>query len=153
MSTRPDSDLSRLAPGYRVTVEALLARMEADGRPGLVFEAFRSDERQRALYAQGRTAPGRIVTNASTGLVTVHRYGLATDIIHPTRYWGAPLSWWRALYTDAAALGLTVGGRWRSFPDPPHVQIGAWKGSPPPWARALAQADNLAAVWERLGVA
>lgn len=39
---------------------------------------FRTVEEQAAIYAQGRTIPGRIVTKAKP-LLSFHNYGLATD--------------------------------------------------------------------------
>ena len=40
---------------------------------------LRTDEEQDAFYAQGRTTPGIIVTNAQAG-ESYHNYGLAVDI-------------------------------------------------------------------------
>ena len=40
---------------------------------------FRSDKEQNDFYAQGRTKPGVIVTNAKAGQ-SYHNYGLAVDI-------------------------------------------------------------------------
>ena len=41
---------------------------------------LRSDKEQNDLYAQGRTKPGKIVTNARAG-ESNHNYGLAVDIV------------------------------------------------------------------------
>jgi peptidoglycan L-alanyl-D-glutamate endopeptidase CwlK len=41
---------------------------------------FRTHEEQEALYAQGRTKPGKRVTNAKGGQ-SIHNYGLAFDIV------------------------------------------------------------------------
>lgn len=42
------------------------------------YSGYRSFEEQDALYAQGRTTPGDIVTNAKGG-ESAHNYGCATD--------------------------------------------------------------------------
>lgn len=41
---------------------------------------FRTHEEQDSLFAQGRTKPGKIVTNAKGGQ-SIHNYGLAFDIV------------------------------------------------------------------------
>ncbi|MBA2872427.1 LAS superfamily LD-carboxypeptidase LdcB [Anoxybacillus calidus] len=44
----------------------------------LITQGFRSIEEQNELYAQGRTKPGKIVTNAKGGY-SYHNVGLAID--------------------------------------------------------------------------
>lgn len=41
---------------------------------------IRTFAEQEALYAQGRTKPGKVVTNAKAGM-SYHNYGLAVDIV------------------------------------------------------------------------
>ena len=41
---------------------------------------LRSFKEQEALYAQGRSLPGKIVTQAKAGL-SYHNYGIAIDIV------------------------------------------------------------------------
>lgn len=56
---------------------------EVESKHGIklrVAQATRTIAQQNALYAQGRTAPGRIVTNAKGG-ESYHNYGLAIDVI------------------------------------------------------------------------
>lgn len=76
-----------------------------------VSEGLRSAQRQRALYAQGRTAPGPIVTNTR---VSRHQSGRAFDIdfvgLHPD---SVPQAWWAFAGRLGEALGLRWGGRWR----------------------------------------
>jgi len=50
-----------------------------------VSEGYRSQERQNKLYAQGRTAPGNIVTKT---LNSRHTRGKAMDIVDAHRMWG-----------------------------------------------------------------
>jgi peptidoglycan L-alanyl-D-glutamate endopeptidase CwlK len=82
---------------------------------------YRSREVQDALYAQGRTAPGRIVTNARGG-ESWHNYGLAADyvfIVDGRVSWDGP---WDRLGRVARSCGLEWGGDWKRFKDRPHVQ-------------------------------
>jgi peptidoglycan L-alanyl-D-glutamate endopeptidase CwlK len=49
------------------------------GKVVRVTHGLRTWEEQEALFAQGRTKPGRIVTNAKAG-ESLHNFGLAIDI-------------------------------------------------------------------------
>ena len=76
---------------------------------------LRDREYQEKLYAQGRTEPGSVVTNAKPGQ-SVHEYQCAMDFAiekDGTVVWGP-----RALYEvaghEAIAEGLTWGGDWNA---------------------------------------
>ena len=56
-----------LLPVVRERVEKMIADCEAEGIELLVTSTYRDNFSQAALYAQGRTAPGRIVTNPRAG--------------------------------------------------------------------------------------
>ncbi len=81
----------------------------------------RSFERQATLYAQGRSSPGPIVTNARPG-TSMHNYGLAFDVAilrnGVLRWDGIP----EKLGELGERLGLEWGGRWRK-PDENHFQL------------------------------
>lgn len=116
-----------------------------------VTDALRSAEDQADRYAQGRTAPGQIVTYSRPG-DSFHLYGLALD----SCFMGADPyldhdpnaeTLWREYGRFAAAHGLTWGGSWSRFVDRPHVQLTygllqpevkelyAHKGIPSVWAK------------------
>jgi len=54
--------LKELKPEYHFALDQFLVDADAQGLEFRVTEAFRSQERQDALYAQGRWKPGPIVT-------------------------------------------------------------------------------------------
>lgn len=94
--------------------------------------AYRTFAEQDALYAQGRTKPGKIVTNAKAG-ASFHNYGLALDIVLIID--GKEASWdmkgdfdgdhiadWMEVVKIFKAHGWEWGGDWRSFKDYPHFQ-------------------------------
>lgn len=145
----PCNSLSVLPPGMRAQVECTLGRLKAGGWDPMVFETYRSDERQKYLYSYGRTRPGSKVTNAKDAITTVHHYRLAVDIIHRTKGWDHP-KFFHWLGIHAESCGLVSGAFWRKFPDRPHAQFGAWDGAPPAWARALVK-DSVGIVWMRVG--
>ncbi|MBQ6458768.1 MAG: M15 family metallopeptidase, partial [Exiguobacterium sp.] len=93
---------------------------------------YRSAKEQNAVYAQGRSEPGRVVTNAKAGQ-SYHNYGLAVDfvIIHNnkadydlnTDRNRNDIPDWQELGELGKALGFEWGGDWNSFPDYPHLQM------------------------------
>lgn len=89
----------------------------------LVTSTFRDAESQDALYAQGRTQPGNIVTHAKAGQ-SWHNYRCAFDfvpIVHGKAQWDDP-----ALFEKcgqiAESAGLEWAGRWVSMKECCHCQ-------------------------------
>ena len=84
---------------------------------------FRSIAEQDALFAQGRTTEGKIVTKAKGGS-SYHNYGLAVDVVILKN--GQPDWLNKNEFNIAVAVfekyGWEWGGRWTSFPDAPHFQ-------------------------------
>ncbi len=72
------ADVQMLEPGFRARVMEFMSDAAKAGHPLKVLETYRSQARQSTLYAQGRTAPGKVVTQLRT--VGVHGYGLAADL-------------------------------------------------------------------------
>jgi peptidoglycan LD-endopeptidase CwlK len=72
--------LNALHPLFHKPFDQWLEATRAAGFNILVYETFRTPERQKYLYAIGRTiAPiGRVVTYT---LDSCHRYGIAADIV------------------------------------------------------------------------
>jgi len=97
---------------------------------------YRSVAEQNRLYAQGRTTPGKKVTNARGGY-SWHNFALAADyafIVNGKVTWNGP---WNVFGKTARECGLEWGGDFKSIVDRPHVQ---WtKG------RTLAQMRQAAA--------
>ena len=90
-----------------------------------VSQGLRTIEQQNALYAQGRTVPGNIVTNARGG-ESYHNYGLAFDVVEmvdgTTPNWNTTLENWNRISDVGQDLGLEWGGNWTRFVDRPHFQ-------------------------------
>ncbi len=111
MSTNRDSNLDHLHPVFRARVKQLLERLEAENLPFRLFEGFRSPSRQQYLYAQGRSRPGNIVTNAGPWS-SFHQYGVAADfVLFENGQWswddgGAKRKWWERLHAMGRELGL-----------------------------------------------
>lgn len=114
----------KLRPRVQRLADRLLKAMEILGHPIVVTQGYRSCEEQDKLYAQGRTRPGQIVTNARCG-ESLHNYGVAFDVAFLEN--GSP-SWkeyhpWDTLGLMGKILGLEWGGDWKGFVDRPHFQL------------------------------
>lgn len=91
----------------------------------IITSTFRDAESQNALYAQGRTKPGKIVTRAKAGQ-SMHNYRLAYDVV-PLRngkpVWTASDSIWLDVGRIGKVCGLDWAGDWKSFKEFPHFQF------------------------------
>lgn len=88
-----------------------------------ITQTRRSFEEQAHLYAQGRTAPGDIVTNARPGQ-TYHNYDLAIDFVLLI---GGKMVWkvddnWMTVVNIFKKHGFSWGGDWKSLKDYPHLE-------------------------------
>jgi peptidoglycan L-alanyl-D-glutamate endopeptidase CwlK len=131
---------SWVQPVARQFIEALRSR----GIDARVISGTRSHDEQNALHAQGRTGPGRIVTNARGGYSN-HNFGIAFDIgvFKKNKYLNQS-----PLYAQAGPIGksfgLSWGGDWKSFRDEPHYELR------PPWAAKLSERAMLAELRQRV---
>lgn len=94
----------------------------------LITCTYRDNEYQDYLYAQGRTRPGKIVTNAKGG-ESAHNYKVAFDFCPLV---GGKPDWndtklWKEIGAIGQSVGLDWGGSWKSFPDMPHMQVPGFK--------------------------
>lgn len=133
--------ISLLHPSVRKEVAETIDAIER-GFPETVkiriVQGLRTIDEQNALFAQGRTKPGSIVTNARGGS-SYHNYGLAIDfaIMYDKNGDGKfeVLSWdvnydfdkdgvkdWQEVVTAFKAKGWGWGGDWNSIKDNPHLE-------------------------------
>lgn len=119
-------DIKELHPHVRTLVERFLAACAKEGIDVIITSTYRDMESQAALYAQGRTAPGKIVTNAKAGQ-SWHNYRLAFDfcpIINGKAQWNDTKLFTRC-GEIAESVGLEWAGRWKSFKELAHCQATA----------------------------
>ena len=110
----------------RETALEVIKRAYKEGINVQISEGHRSYARQNELYAQGRTKPGNIVTNAKGGQ-SWHNFGIAVDYFL-TNTDGSKAVWtvnndWRRVAQIGKSLGFEWGGDWTSFKDYPHLQM------------------------------
>ena len=119
-----------------------------------VTQALRTWPEQAALYAQGRTTPGAIVTEASP-LYSMHCYGLAVDCVPdlpglPTWRpdWALGDERWHTFLSQALVCGLAEGACWKTFPDAPHLYLQELPATPDDNLRQLMIEGGVTAVWK-----
>lgn len=122
-----------LQPSVAKQTAELVQRAADKGINIRITDDYRSFEEQDELYAQGRSAPGPIVTNAKGGQ-SYHNYGLAIDyaleldngqVSWDTEYDGNgnSKSDWFEVARIGKDLGFEWGGDWEDFKDYPHLQM------------------------------
>lgn len=109
--------ISDLLPVCKEKAEAFIKLAKAEGIDLIVTSTYRDNESQAVLFAQGRTKPGAIVTNAKPGQ-SFHNWQCAFDVV-PIRngkpVWGTSGEdgkLWRKVGELGESVGLEWAGRW-----------------------------------------
>ncbi|WP_455057470.1 M15 family metallopeptidase [Jutongia sp.] len=144
-------DRSKLHPWLDQKLTVLLRKCAKKGIYLIITEGFRSKEYQDSLYAQGRTKPGKIVTNAKGSTwSSQHMWGIAFDIaINDSKllYDAATI---RKVAVIAKGIGLGWGGDWKSIVDTPHFYLPEW-GSTTTRLKALyGTPDKFRKTWKKM---
>ena len=135
MDARSESVLALVDPALAELVRKAQVFMSPQGINMCVYQGLRTSEQQNALYAQGRTLPGQVVTNAKAGQSN-HNYGLAVDIVPYLQGASGALNWtvespaFQAMVKYLKMQGLVYGGDWVHFPDNDHFQMPTIPPSP-----------------------
>ncbi len=127
--------IGKLHPKVREEVKKIYDEVDVvlTGRSGIrITQGLRTIEEQDVLYAQGRTTPGKIVTNAKGGS-SYHNYGLAVDFVLLLD--GKEISWstdkdfdgdrkadWMEVVEVFKKYGWKWGGEFKSIKDYPHFE-------------------------------
>jgi len=117
-------DLNELLPQVKSRVENFIEACKLAGIDILVTSTYRDNESQNALYEQGRTTPGKIVTNARSG-DSFHNHRCAVDVVplvlgKPD--WDGSHPVWDQVGKIGEACGLEWAGNWKSFKELAHFQ-------------------------------
>ena len=119
-------DLKELHPVVQEKARKFISAAKKEGIDVLVTSTYRDNESQNALYAQGRSKPGRIVTNARAGQ-SWHNFRCAFDvvpIVNGKAQWN-DMRTFRRLGEIGKSVGLEWAGDWKSFKEYAHFQ---WTG-------------------------
>lgn len=109
-------DLSMLDSIFRDSIESFIRDCKKQGIDIIVFETYRSSERQNLLKNKGRSK--------LSGGKSKHQYGLAIDIV-PTI--NGELQWnnkklWQKIGKISKKYNFEWGGNWVYFKDYPHFE-------------------------------
>lgn len=116
-------NINDLHPKVANMASQFINRCKTAGIDVIITSTYRDIASQNALYAQGRTTPGKKVTNARGGQ-SFHNWKVAFDfcpIVNGKAVWNDV-----ALFTKcgeiAESVGLEWAGRWVKFKELAHCQ-------------------------------
>lgn len=116
--------IADLHPMVQPLARAFISACYAQGIDAILTSTYRDIESQDALYAQGRTTPGKVVTNARGG-ESFHQYHCAFDFCPLVN--GKPAWDDLALFQKCGEIGESVGlewaGRWVHMKELAHLQF------------------------------
>ena len=111
-------DINLLHPRLRSLCRELIDLARRNDIEIVITQTLRTREEQNALYAQGRTAAGNIVTNVRYPY-SMHCWGLAFDFAVVI---GGQVNWGRLdLYDRVGQLGKSLGLRWEEISRPSRI--------------------------------
>lgn len=140
-------DVKQLHPDLQKAIKKLQAKFPEMG----IGECIRTVKEQDALYAQGRTNSGKIVTNAKgKSYQSQHQWGIAFDFFYNEKgkeY--TDLAWFKRVAKYAKKNGLSWGGDWKSFKDYPHLYLGKWGSTTAQLKKLYKNPTNFKKTWEK----
>jgi peptidoglycan LD-endopeptidase CwlK len=143
VDARSETTIATLLPQVRPIARALVHKAAASGIRIKIISGLRTYTEQDALYAQGRTKPGKVVTNARGGYSN-HNFGIAFDIgVFVGNAYLPDGPQYKAVGALGMDLGLEWGGNWKNFTDQPHYQLR------PLWAMDMREKEMLAELRRR----
>lgn len=142
-------DRNLLHPELNEKLDELIEKCEKAGLIIKITDCVRTKAEQDALYAQGRTKAGAIVTNVKYPN-SMHNWGIAADFCRNDG---------KGAYNDsdgfftkvgviAENIGLEWGGRWTSFVDKPHLQMSGWGSTPKKLIEKYGTPEAYRRTWE-----
>lgn len=115
--------LDDLTPAMKVKCQQFIDKCKEAGIDVIITSTYRDIESQDALYAQGRTTKGPIVTNAKGGS-SFHNYRIAFDfcpIVNGKAQWN-DIKTFAKCGEIGKSLGLDYAGDWTTFREYAHLQ-------------------------------
>jgi peptidoglycan LD-endopeptidase CwlK len=143
VDSRSEKTIATLLPEVRPLARALVQKTAGVGITIKIISGLRTFEEQDALFAQGRTAPGKIVTQVKGGFSN-HNFGIAFDVgVFEGNKYLPESPKYKAVGVLGVELGLEWGGNWKTFVDTPHYQLR------PEWAKDISEKQMLAELRSR----
>lgn len=145
-------DITMCHPQLQLLANKLVTECKKQGLIVKLGECFRSVAEQDALYAQGRTTKGSIVTNArGTSYSSMHQWGVAFDVIRNDGKgaYNDSDNWFSKVAKIGKSLGLEWGGDWTSPVDKPHFQLPQWGSTPTKLKNLYGNVNNFKKTWNQ----
>ena len=143
-------DITQCHPRLQAAATKLIAECAKRGIIIKIGECFRTVAEQDALYAQGRTKPGSIVTNAKgSSYSSQHQWGIAADFYRADGKgaYNEAGDYFNRVGAIAKQLGLAWGGDWKSIVDKPHVYLPDWGSGTNILKQQYGTPDKFKATW------
>jgi peptidoglycan L-alanyl-D-glutamate endopeptidase CwlK len=135
---RSEKVIANLHPRLHDKARDLVRAAAAKGVVIKLISGLRTYAEQNSLYAQGRTASGKVVTNARGGYSN-HNFGVAFDVgVFVNGAYIPESAAYKTVGQLGKALGFEWGGDWSSIQDQPHFQLR------PAWAKGMKEGEMLA---------
>lgn len=144
-------EVSALHPRLQEKIRIWQEQCRKNGLKIGIGECLRTVAEQDALYAQGRTKPGSIVTNAKGSTYSSqHQWGVAVDFYRNDGKGAYNQA--DGFFDKAGALaktaGLGWGGDWKSPVDKPHLYLPDWGSTPAALKKQYQTPENFMKTWK-----
>ena len=151
-------DITQLHPILQIKAAQLKEACQKQGISIQFSECLRTPQEQDALYAQGRTTPGSIVTNAKGSTYSSqHQWGIANDIYLDIDINGDgnkkddafnnSTGLFDRVGAIAKSIGLGWGGDWTSIKDRPHLYLPDWGSTTSRLRQLYGTPDKFMTTW------
>jgi peptidoglycan L-alanyl-D-glutamate endopeptidase CwlK len=143
-------DITKLHPRLQDKIAEFKEKCDKAGLKIGISECFRTVEEQDALYAIGRTKPGKIVTNArGSSYSSMHQWGVAFDFYRNDGkgVYNTSGNFFQKVGAIGKSIGLEWGGDWKSFKDLPHFQLKDWGSTSSTLKTKFYTPSNFIATW------
>lgn len=145
-------DTTALHPTLQAKLAELKTKCAAQGLKIGIGECVRTVAEQDALYAQGRTTSGSIVTNAKgSSYSSMHQWGIAFDFYRNdgTGAYNDKDGFFSKVGKIGQGIGLEWGGSWTSIVDKPHFQLPDWGSGPSKLKKLYGTPEKFKASWPK----
>ena len=157
-------DIKALHPDLQTKIALLQKECKKQGITIGIGECLRIKAEQDALYAQGRTKPGKIVTKAKGSTYSyMHQWGVAFDFYLKMDVdkdgstsddaFNNSTGLFNKVGKIGQSIGLEWGGSWKSIKDLPHFQLPNWGSTPTKLKKLYGTPEKFMATWKKTGQA
>lgn len=143
-------DITKCHPRLQELSKQLVNECKKQGLIIKIGECYRTVAEQDTLYAQGRTTPGSIITNArGSSYSSHHQWGTAFDFFRNdgTGAYNESGKFFERVGAIGVSLGLEWGGNWKSPVDKPHFQLPDWGSTTSKLKQLYSNPDNFKNTW------